>query len=70
MSGPKVAVIGAGSYFFGKPVIWNMIKSEILSGGTLVLVDTNIDALNTMVTLAQRAIDANRVSDKSDRFDT
>lgn len=58
MSGPKVAVIGAGSYFFGKPVIWNMIKSEILSGGTLALVDTNPDTLKTMMELAQRAIDA------------
>ncbi len=58
MNGPKVAVIGAGSYFFGKPVIWNMVKSEILSGGTLVLVDTNPDTLEIMVALAQRAIDA------------
>ena len=58
MNGPKVAVIGAGSYFFGKPVIWNMVKSEILSGGTLVLVDTNPDTLKTMMDLAQRAIDA------------
>ena len=58
MKGPKVAVIGAGSYFFGKPVIWNMVKSEILSGGTLVLVDTNPDTLKTMMELAQRAIDA------------
>ncbi len=58
MSGPKVAVIGAGSYFFGKPVIWNMVKSPILSGGTLVLVDTNPDTLKTMMELAQRAIDA------------
>lgn len=58
MNGPKVAVIGAGSYFFGKPVIWNMIKSEILSGGTLALVDTNPDTLKTMMKLAQRAIDA------------
>jgi alpha-galactosidase/6-phospho-beta-glucosidase family protein len=58
MKGPKVAVIGAGSYFFGRPVIWNMVKSEILSGGTLVLVDTNPDTLKTMMDLAQRAIDA------------
>jgi alpha-galactosidase len=58
MNGPKVAVIGAGSYFFGKPVIWNMVKSKILSGGTLALVDTNSDTLKTMMDLAQRAIDA------------
>ncbi len=64
MNGPKVAVIGAGSYFFGKPVIWNMVKSEILSGGTLVLVDTNPDTLKTMMDLAQRAIDATNSSTK------
>lgn len=60
MKGPKVAVIGAGSYFFGKPVIWNMVKSEILSGGTLALVDTNPDVLKTMMDLAQRAVDATK----------
>ena len=58
MNGPKVAVIGAGSYFFGKPAIWNMVKSKILSGGTLALVDTNADTLETMVKIAQLAIDA------------
>ncbi|MCF6175666.1 MAG: hypothetical protein L3J71_07855 [Victivallaceae bacterium] len=58
MNGPKVAVIGAGSYFFGKPVIWNMVKSKILSGGILALVDTDPDKLKTMMELAQRAIDA------------
>ena len=71
MSGPKVAVIGAGSYFFGKPVIWNMVKSPILSGGTLVLVDTNPDTLKTMMELAQRAIDASgsttKVTGSTDR---
>ena len=58
MSGPKVAVLGAGSYFFGKPVIWNMVKSEILSGGTLAMVDTNANTLKTMMELGQRAVDA------------
>ena len=27
--GPKVVVIGAGSYFFGKPVIYNMLRSSL-----------------------------------------
>ena len=58
MQGPKLTVIGAGSYFFGKPAIWNMIKSEVLKNGTLALVDTNPDTLETMMSLAQRAIDA------------
>lgn len=58
MKGPKLTVIGAGSYFFGKPAIWNMIKSEVLRNGTLALVDTNPAVLKTMMQLAQRAIDA------------
>jgi alpha-galactosidase len=33
-------VIGAGSYFFARPVIWNMVNSPVLRGGTLTLVDT------------------------------
>lgn len=53
--GPKVVVIGAGSYFFGKPVIYNMVNSEILRSGTLALVDTNSEVLDTMTKLAHRA---------------
>ncbi len=55
---PKVAVIGAGSYFFGKPAIWNMINSPHLREGTLTLVDTNPQVLETMMNLAKRAIEA------------
>ena len=58
MKYPKVAVIGAGSYFFGKPAIWKMINSEYLRNGTLALIDTNPAALDTMMKLARRAIDA------------
>lgn len=57
MKGPKLAVIGAGSYFFGKPAIWNMINSEVLKNGTLALVDTNPAVLKTMMQLARRAIE-------------
>ncbi len=53
--GPKVVVIGAGSYFFGKPVIYNMVNSEVLRTGTLALVDTNPEVLDTMTKLAHRA---------------
>ncbi len=53
--GPKVVVIGAGSYFFGKPVIYNMITSPILREGTLALVDTDPAVLKTMMDIAQRA---------------
>lgn len=51
-------VVGAGSYFFGKPAIWKMINSEYLRHGTLALVDTNPAALDTMMKLARRAIAA------------
>lgn len=58
MATPKITVIGAGSFFFGRPVIWNMVNSEILRGGTLALVDTDPQTLKTMMGLAQRAIEA------------
>ncbi|MHC4563224.1 MAG: family 4 glycosyl hydrolase [Planctomycetota bacterium] len=54
MSGPKVVVIGAGSYFFGKPVIKKMATSPVMAGGTLALVDTNPKVLRTMMRLARR----------------
>ena len=49
-----IVVIGAGSYFFGKPVIYNMVTSPILRSGTLALVDTDSTVLETMVRLAER----------------
>jgi len=55
---PKVVVIGAGSYFFGKPVIYNMITSPILREGTLALVDTDPAVLETMLNIARRAKEA------------
>ena len=58
MQKPKIVVIGAGSFFFARPVIWNMTHSPILREGTLALVDTNPDVLATFVNLARRAIDA------------
>lgn len=54
MSGPKVAVIGAGSYFFGSAVIWKMATSPVMAGGTLALVDTDPAALRTMMRIARR----------------
>ena len=54
MAGPKITVIGAGSYFFGRPVIWKMATSEIMAGGTLALVDTAPAVLRTMMGLARR----------------
>ncbi|MCV4614358.1 hypothetical protein OFM04_31140, partial [Escherichia coli] len=50
---PKVVVIGAGSLFFGRQAIWQMVQSEHLSKGTLALVDTDETVLKKMVSLAQ-----------------
>lgn len=58
MGSPKIAVIGAGSFFFGRPVIYNMTHSPVLRNGTLALVDTNEQVLATMMGLASRAIEA------------
>ncbi|MCX7046283.1 MAG: glycoside hydrolase family 4 [Candidatus Sumerlaeota bacterium] len=57
MSGPKVVVIGAGSYFFGRPVIHKMATSPVMAGGELALVDTNPAVLKTMSRLARRVCD-------------
>ena len=54
MRGPKVTVIGAGSYFFGKPVIKKFATSPVMANGTLALVDTDKRALKTMMKLARR----------------
>ena len=54
MRGPKVTVIGAGSYFFGKAVIHKIATSKIFDGGTLAFVDIDEKKLNTMLKLAKR----------------
>lgn len=61
MSKPKVTIIGAGSYSFGRQAIWNMVTNKVLQGGILALVDTDATALDVMMKLAQRAIDATGV---------
>ena len=50
---PKVVVIGAGSLFFGREVIWQMTNSEHLRQGCLALVDTDAERLDKMGRLAQ-----------------
>lgn len=45
---PKVVVIGAGSLFFGRQAIWQMVYSEYLNGGTLRLVDTEVGCMSTI----------------------
>lgn len=58
---PKVVVLGAGSLFFGRQSIWQMVHSEHLNTGTLALVDTNEERLNKLVQLAKMVVEANKV---------
>jgi alpha-galactosidase len=58
---PKVVVIGAGSLFFGRQAIWQMVHSEYLNKGTLALVDTNEERLNKLVKLARMVVEENKV---------
>jgi alpha-galactosidase len=55
MSSPKIVVIGAGSLFFGRKLVWSMNKMEGLTEGHLALVDTDPDHLRLMESLAQRS---------------
>lgn len=55
--GPKVVVIGAGSLFFGRQAIWQMVHSEHLNSGTLALVDVDEAHLSAMAALARKVID-------------
>ncbi|TCN26614.1 family 4 glycosyl hydrolase [Mesobacillus foraminis] len=57
---PKVVVLGAGSLFFGRQAIWQMVHSEYLNKGTLALVDTNEERLNKLVKLARMVVEANK----------
>jgi Alpha-galactosidases/6-phospho-beta-glucosidases, family 4 of glycosyl hydrolases len=58
---PKVVVLGAGSLFFGRQSIWQMVHSEHLNKGTLALVDTDAARLDKMSKLARMVAAANRV---------
>lgn len=58
---PKVVVLGAGSLFFGRQAIWQMVHSPILNKGTLALVDIEEERLSKMLTLAKMVAEANNV---------
>lgn len=60
--GPKVVVIGAGSLFFGRQAIWQMVQSEHLNKGTLALVESDEHRLNQLVKLAEMVVDDNQVA--------
>jgi alpha-galactosidase len=56
MQHPKVVVIGAGSLFFGRQAIWQMIHSPHLQKGTLALVDIDAARLDKMARLANKVV--------------
>ncbi|MFA9478724.1 glycoside hydrolase family 4 [Phycisphaerales bacterium AB-hyl4] len=58
---PKVAILGAGSLFFGRKAVWQMVHSPHLNGGTLALVDVDADRLAKMEKLARMVADHNKV---------
>ncbi len=58
MMSVKVTMIGGGSSSFVPPLLRNFIESEELRDTRLTLMDVNADRLETMVTLAERLIDA------------
>ncbi|MGG1638922.1 glycoside hydrolase family 4 [Paenibacillus sp. NRS-1760] len=62
VSQPKVVIIGAGSLFFGRQSIWQMVHSKHLNNGTLSLVDTDEEKLSKMVRLAEMVAKENNVS--------
>lgn len=53
MNHPKIVIIGAGSLFFGRKLIWAMNQLEGLTNGHLALVDTDPDHLEGMHKLAR-----------------
>ena len=61
MKHPKVVIVGAGSLFFGRKAIWQMVHSPHLQNGTLALVDTDAERLDKMKRLAEMVIKHNGV---------
>lgn len=59
---PKVTIIGAGSLFFGRQAIWQMVHSRHLNTGTLALVDTDPERLEKLEILANMVVAETGVS--------
>ena len=53
---PKIVILGAGSLFFGRQAIWQMVHSPYLNHGTLALVDTDAERMAKMGRLAEMVI--------------
>lgn len=54
MSSPKIVIIGAGSLFFGRKLVWAMNRLPGLTEGHLALVDTDAEHLRLMCSLAEK----------------
>ena len=57
MKGPKVVVIGAGSLFFGRQALWQMLHSDVLKTGTLAYVDIDEERQQKMMGLARLMVE-------------
>lgn len=53
---PRVVVIGAGSLFFGRQAIWQMVHSPYLNSGALALVDKDAERAEKMGRLAEMVV--------------
>jgi alpha-galactosidase/6-phospho-beta-glucosidase family protein len=58
--GPRIAFVGGGSYQWGPKIIQDVALNEELRGGTLILHDTNDEALEDMYQWGTRALDVAR----------
>jgi alpha-galactosidase len=54
MPSPKIVIIGAGSLFFGRKLVWSMNRLPGLTEGHLALVDTDPGHLRLMKSLAEK----------------
>jgi alpha-galactosidase len=54
ISSPKIVIVGAGSASFGPNTLASLIRSPLLSGSTLALVDLDAAALDRAKCVAQR----------------
>ena len=57
MRGKRVVLVGAGSAQFGIGTVADILRSKVLSGGTIVLHDINSVTLDRMRRAAQSAVD-------------
>jgi alpha-galactosidase len=57
----KIVLIGAGSGMFGLGSLGNILKSQALSGSTVVLHDIDAQALGRVERVARRHIEEHRL---------